>query len=349
MRKINYSIVWLILISGIVITLLFNIKVYWYVLGLLGSGRVNELPIMSIKRSDFGISLSIYHFVIFSILALFNYFWKEKIVPASFPRAIRIMIIIVFNILIYWIYSYLEGLWFNANFDFREKIFPTDYFLTSNLPIAVIGVAEAYIMLLFRKVKTTELEKNLLREEKTNAELAALKDQISPHFFFNTLSSLSTLVRNEKKEVALEFIQEMSNTYRYTLASKQQDLVSLEEELKFVQSYLFLLKKRFGEKLVIIINIPEKFRQKKVPPMSVQLLVENAVQHNLMTKDNPLNVQFYVKENKLIVENSLQEKEQSNGLGMGLENLSNRYKLLAQEEIIIEKNQHYFRVQVPLL
>jgi len=258
------------------------------------------------------------------------------------------MLLIVANLGIYLGWSYVETYWFDVHFDFGPKKFPPVYFLTSNFPVAVLGVAEAYILVLMRKVRMSEIEKTQLREEKAKAELAALKDQISPHFFFNTLSSLSTIVRNEKKETALEFIRELSNTHRYMLDSHRHDLVPLEQELNFVSSYLFLLRQRFGDKLKSNIAVGEA-QETKIPPMSLQMLVENAVKHNLMTQDSPLNICFYIENDRIVVENNLQEMKGSNGLGLGLENLSNRYRLLTQQDIIIEKNEKTFKVKLPLL
>lgn len=347
MNKTTKSTISLFIVSAILIALLFNIKLYWYVLELLEAGKLRDLR--GDKRLHFGLVASAFHFIIFSLAAFFNYSWKDKLIGLRNSKTVRILWIILFNLIIYFLLSYLESLWLNNGFDFKGKIFPLDYFLFSNFPVIGLGVAEAYIMVLLRKVRISEIEKTRLREEKANAELAALKDQISPHFFFNTLSSLSTVVRNEKKELALEFIQELSNTYRYTLASNRQDLVTLKEELNFVKSYLFLLKKRFGDKLLFNIEIEESIYQTKLPPMSLQFLVENAVQHNVMTQNTPLTIKFFVTDKWIVVENNLQEKKGTNGLGLGLKNLSSRYRLLAQKDIVIEKDEHQFRVKLPLL
>ncbi len=349
MKKKNDPAIWIFLLSAILIMILFNLGLYRYILNLVESGNLKELWEGNIKRIDFGLFMSAFHFLLFFGLAFGNYFWKIKVDETWQARIRKVLFVIGGNVAAFLVISYLEYFLFQVNFDYGPKKIALSYFLTSNFPVGILGIAEAYILLLLRRVKTAELEKAELREEKTNAELAALKDQISPHFFFNTLSSLSTVVREEEKEVALEFIQEMSNTYRYTLASKQQDLVKLQAELDFVRSYLFLLKKRFGAKLTFEMEIPEEVPQRQLPPMSLQILVENAVQHNVMTRNNPLKIRFFMEEDKVVVENNLQEKLQSHGLGLGLENLSNRYRLLAQKEIVIEKTNDFFSVKLPLL
>jgi sensor histidine kinase YesM len=200
-----------------------------------------------------------------------------------------------------------------------------------------------------KKMRIAEQENLRLVEEKSKAELSALKEQLSPHFFFNTLSTLSAIVRNEKKEVGLEFIGEISKTYQYTLATKQ-DLVTLKEEMSFLESYLFLLKKRYGEKLSFSQDLPEDILSSEIPPMSLQLLVENAIQHNVITREKPLHIRIFTEKGMICVENNLQEKESGlDSFGIGLQNLSNRYRLLSQKDIIITKDKQKFGVKLPLL
>ncbi len=121
------------------------------------------------------------------------------------------------------------------------------------------------------------------------------------------------------------------------------------EELEFLRSYIFLLKKRFGEKLSIEIDINDRFMKYQVPPMSIQVLVENAIQHNIITQAKPLRIDVYEENNYLLVSNKLQDKERTDGFGLGLKNLENRFKLLAQKEIIIMKDDDKFIVKLPLL
>lgn len=301
-------------------------------------------------RTQFGLSTVLVQVFLFWVLSLSNYLlnrngitnhWSLKANLAFWVGA-NLILITSLNLLALTFINQLLG-------DTGKRLSLSHLMLNTNGVVAIASISAAYFALLFEKLRRQEIEKTQLLEEKAQAELSALKDQISPHFFFNTLSSLSTLVRNESKHRVLEFIQELSNTYRYTLASKQEDLVPLEQELAFVRSYLFLLKKRFGEKLVVDINISEELAQRQIPPISLQVLVENAVQHNVMTRDRPLEIRFFVEQHYLVVENNLQAQQQSSGLGLGLENLSNRFRLLAQQEIIIEKYADRFIVKLPFL
>jgi sensor histidine kinase YesM len=336
----------LFIVTAILVTISFNLGTFRWILGLLEQDA-GEPPERHFSRLRFGLFISGFQFAMFLIFAFFNYYWKSTLF-SSLPEQTKTLAIIGANLLLFALFVYLELVIFRANFDFTPKRLGGNYFLLSSYPIAGIAIAEAYFLILLKKVRATEVEKAQLEEEKSNAELAVLKDQLSPHFFFNTLSSLSTIVRNEEKEVGLEFIQEMSKTYRYTLSSRQQDLVKLKEEVEFLQSYIFLLKKRFGNKVTVEINFSEKAYNSSIPPMSLQLLVENAIQHNVITKTDPITVRIFDKDGQIWVENKLKPKE-SKSVGIGLKNLADRYRLLAKKEINISKDDHMFRVKLPLI
>lgn len=351
MKKYNIQ---LIFVAAIIVAILFNFRTVGFLMSALEEGSFQDLSEGGMRRLWMGVIHLVFHAILFLSLAFFNYSWKERLIPQNLSKTVRTILIILANLLIFVVLVYLENIlieyvFADSMFIKKRRHHSLGYFLFANVSIAGLAVSAAYLILLAQKIRRAEVENTRLKEEKANAELAALKEQLSPHFFFNTLSSLSNVIRNEKKEVGLEFIQEMSKTYRYTLASKRQDLVALSEEMEFVNAYLFLLKKRFNDKLQVDMNITEQYLSSKIPPMSLQLLVENAVQHNIMTKDAPLNIHFFVEEEHIIVENNLQHKNNTNGLGLGLENLSNRYRLLAQKAIFIEKDEEVFRVKLPLL
>ena len=348
MEKIKKYSFWIIIVSAIIVTILFNIRGISHVKEMLESSRFSEFHDRGMHRVYFLIFTSVFQFLTFFIFAFINYSWIGKVANLSDSKSLKTFLIVLSNIIIYSFIVLIEYKVSVFYFDFKNPM-SRDFFIFANIAVVGMAIAEAYFLILLGKVKTSELENIRLREDKTNAELAALKDQISPHFFFNTLSSLSTIVRNERKEVGLEFIQDMSKIYRYSLSSGKQDLVSLKEELDFIQSYIFLLKKRFGEKLICNIEIPEAFSQSKIPPMSLQLLVENAIQHNIITQASPLSISILIKNEMICVDNNLQKKDTTESFGIGLENLANRYRLLAQKEIIIEKDELKFSVSLPLI
>ena len=223
-----------------------------------------------------------------------------------------------------------------------------DYLINHSL-VLTIAIVAPYMLLRMEKAREMEMNLIQLKEEKSIAELTALKAQISPHFFFNTLSTLSSIVRSDSKKSSLEFIDDISSTYRYSLSSTKTDLVTLEEELNFIKSYSDLLQKRFGNKLKVDLNVAEEAYNKKIPPMAIQLLIENAIQHNVITSENPLHIKVYSEDANIYIENNLNEKENVESFGSGLMNLNNRYNLIANREIYIEKNQDTFTVKLPIL
>ncbi len=192
------------------------------------------------------------------------------------------------------------------------------------------------------------LENEKLKKENLQARLESLRQQISPHFLFNTLNTLSTLTREPKVK---EYIVETSNVYRYLLQFNESDLVTVNEELKFVESYLYILRERFEEGLQVSIDINETTRQRSLPPLALQTLVENAIKHNIVSSHKPLHINIHDTHEFIVVHNNLQVRqtvgvESSN---IGLSNIQERYRLLAGQDIVIEKNEREFIVKLPLL
>jgi len=188
----------------------------------------------------------------------------------------------------------------------------------------------------------------VIKEEKSNAELVALKGQISPHFLFNTLNSLNAVIRTEEKEHGIEFVEKLAEVYRYILDSRKHDLITVEKEVDFINSYTYLLNKRFGDKLIINIELTQANIKATIPPMSIQLLLENAVQHNSITASTPLTIKVSEESGYICVENNLQPKAQTESFGIGLPNLSKRYQLLLQKEIQIVQTEDKFSVKLPI-
>ena len=355
MTKVRKDYVWIIIVSAVLATTLFNWRNYSQLIGYFQESRNEGLHPGEYPRVYFLVTNTIGNFLIFIILAFFNYAWKDKLIKHSLPKPTRVVLIIAGNVILYILFALVEHLinhyltqHLTSSLRLRQTPFASSFHFT-NYVVALLAVAETYFLILQQKVKTAEIAQIQLQEEKKHAELTALKEQISPHFFFNTLTSLSSIVRNEDKEVGLEFIQDMSKVYRYALSSGQQDLVSLREELDFIDSYIFLIRKRFGKKLEYQAENMEGITTSEVPPMALQLLIENAIQHNVITQANPLTIKIYTDADMLCVENNLQPKETSGSFGIGLKNLANRYRLLAGKEIVIEKDEHHFRVKLPIL
>ncbi len=190
------------------------------------------------------------------------------------------------------------------------------------------------------------LENEHLKSENLLVQLSSLKNQLNPHFLFNSLNTLSWLI-NEDKEKSQRYLQKLSQVLRYSLSMQEQSLVPLKEELTLVDSYIFLLQIRFGNNLQIIKNIEEV--QFKIPPLSLQLLIENAIKHNVISTASPLSIWIELRDNVLIVRNTHKPKPNSEGTGIGLVNLNERFKILASQEVEIEQNEKEFKVVLPLI
>jgi two-component system LytT family sensor kinase len=176
-----------------------------------------------------------------------------------------------------------------------------------------------------------------------------LKNQLNPHFLFNSLTSLNSLIF-ENPQLASEFLHQLSKVYRYVLENKEKTLVSLSTEVNFISNYVQLLISRFDKGLQVNINISEQALDQKILPVTLQILIENAMKHNITSQDSPLVIDIYDESNYLVVKNNLQIKQiVDNSNGQGLENLRSLYRVLIENEIVIEKNDANFIVKIPLL
>ncbi len=191
------------------------------------------------------------------------------------------------------------------------------------------------------------VEKELLKQQSLLNELEALKNQINPHFLFNSLNSLNSLIRDNKP--ATTFVNKLSFMYRYILQSRSQDLVTIEEELKFLESYIYLINTRYRDRFKIEISIDSEFMTEKIPALALQLLVENAVKHNEISESNPLLVKVYYEKNAIVVENVIRLRTTFvDSTGNGLVNLDKRYMMLKNQNIIISNAENIFKVKLPL-
>lgn len=187
------------------------------------------------------------------------------------------------------------------------------------------------------------------KKESAEFEFEMLQAQINPHFLFNSLNTLSSLVY-EDAERSSEFIRKLSDVYRHVLETRHKELVSIGEELTFTESFIFLLEIRFDQKLSVDLQIDDVLMESKIVPLSLQLLIENAVKHNIVSEKKPLHIKVYNDEHYVIVENPLQlKKAREKGSRMGLRNISNRYKAICKKEIVISDENDKFIVKVPII
>lgn len=196
-----------------------------------------------------------------------------------------------------------------------------------------------------------ELEIKLLKENErtTQMQLEVLKAQIDPHFMFNNFSILSELIV-EDRTLAERFLENLSSVYRYVVQNLKRDTVPISEELAFLRSYIYLIKMRYED--AIRIDVDERLEQAcgQVPPVSFQLLVENAIKHNQLSVCQPLLIHIFQEGSYIVVENELRPvSSKLSSTGIGQQNIAERYSLLCKEKTIIEKNEHSYTVKLPII
>lgn len=226
---------------------------------------------------------------------------------------------------------------------------------TNNGLTLVISISIFYLILNRKshfRMRHMEIQAEQLMKENALAQFEALKNQVSPHFLFNSLSILSSLVHVDAN-LSEKFIDQLSKAYRYILEQKDNETVSLKTELDFLHSYAFLLKIRFEDKFDVKIYITDKEAEKYcIAPLTLQLLIENCVKHNRMSQKEPLIVTILIKDDYLVVINPVRprsEIERTTSTGIGLSNIKNRYQLITKSPVQISKEEELFEVKIPLL
>lgn len=201
----------------------------------------------------------------------------------------------------------------------------------------------------FRFWKDSIKEKEELKRESLSAEYEALKSQINPHFLFNSLNTLSSLI-DENPKTANDFVQKLSSVYRYLLTQRDKEMVQIKEELAFVDAYVYLNQIRFGANLKVHVDVPKELADKKIVTLALQILIENAIKHNIISAAKPLYIYMGIVNEKFIVKNNLQRKQVMNeSNGIGLNNIVHRYSFLTESEVEITETNDEFTVALPLL
>jgi hypothetical protein len=216
--------------------------------------------------------------------------------------------------------------------------------------MAIVVLICVFIIKVFYERQTILLENEKLMRENLQSQYQSLKNQVSPHFLFNSLTALKELIDDDPANARL-YVSHLSQILRYTLQSNENQTVSLSDEIESVRSYIFLIKMRFGTNLTIEFNVSDSYKNHRLPPLVIQTLIENSVKHNEISKRYPLNVLILTSVNEsLVVSNTIRKKlSLEPGTGIGLANLTKQYELLCGKEIHISKSDNEFRVEVPLL
>ena len=285
------------------------------------------------------------------ILAYLLYFFNFKILKfRRIKKYFRLFAIIVGTFLLAILLSYILSKT-RIFIEIREFHHPERFIwgnMVKDLFIAMVVVFSSQLIHLWDKQQKTQLENQKLMTENMRTRYEALKNQVDPHFLFNSLNTLNSLIGFDDDK-ARDYVQQLSSVFRYTLQHKE--IIHLKEELEFSNSYFHLMKIRYGDSLQIAINIDEKYDTYCVMPLSLQILYENAIKHNVISNKYPLTICVESTDNAAIkVYNVIKPKKDSDkGEGIGLANLTERYKLLLQKNVVISNTNGIFSVEIPLI
>ncbi len=235
------------------------------------------------------------------------------------------------------------------------KINPDDPWLRFRIDFlrALLLVASFSVFNQFYHIskENQEIESSMLKlqQEMITSQYTSLKSQISPHFLFNSLNTLTSLMY-EDRDLASDFVSRLASCYRYILDNRKEDLVCLAKELQFLDSFIFMMKVRHNSAIEIRTYIEKEYHARRIPNLSLQMLVENALKHNYYSKETPIVIDIYVDKDRLVVANTMRKRVDSqDSTQLGLANIKKRYAFYTEEELCIEDKNNMFKVTMPLL
>lgn len=271
-----------------------------------------------------------------------NFPWKDSIRKRLMIEVPLILIISIGAMLLFTLF------W---NYLHEKETVPATLFMNCTIAVMVSVIINLFTegSTIFKLYKETAVSAEILKRKTLESHFETLKSQVAPHFLFNSLNTLIALI-DENPRMAKDFVQHLANYYRYSMQVNARETVDLETELNLVRNYIFLLTSRFGDNLKIEFPNKSSEFEKHVVPLAIQLLVENAVKHNVISSSKPLTISILIEKNTVAVRNNLQKRdatEISNRLG--LDNIRNRYAIVCQLPIEVKESEHYFEVKLPLL
>jgi sensor histidine kinase YesM len=293
------------------------------------------------------VSVSLYMVNMFTIRIFIRHykqsFWTVKVLVISILSGVVVSMTTLFLLRFFIIVVY-HGVPFDQ-FLANEAV--SEYYLS--LFICVTALAIYYAFYYWKSKQETEVKQSRIIAGTASAKFDALKNQLDPHFLFNSLTVLTSLIDENPKQ-AQKFTTSLSKVYRYVLEQKNKELVSVDEELAFARTYMNLIKMRFEDSIVVDIPAMAQNPDAKVVPLSLQLLLENAVKHNMVTPSKKLHIRIFEEEGSLVVENNMQTKQVlKKSSGVGLQNIRQRYYLLTNRQVEIKEDTSHFRVSIPML
>ncbi|PKB17864.1 2TM domain-containing protein [Flavobacterium sp. 5] len=235
-----------------------------------------------------------------------------------------------------------------GNFFSERMIWVHLFYIILSLGVSTFMQARSF-MVQWKQASKSEVTQQRIIAGTANAKFETLKNQIDPHFLFNSLNVLSSLIE-ENPDNAQRFTTSLSKIYRYVLEQKDKELVSVEDELSFAKTYMNLLKMRFENSLFYELPATNGIPDAKVVPLSLQLLLENTVKHNVVSEQRPLHIRIFVDGDYLAIQNNFQKKEViQSRQGVGLQNIVDRYGIITNRKVLIEENEQSFTVKIPIL
>jgi len=254
------------------------------------------------------------------------------------------------NLLVYLVMTFLAIVFHRPVWEQLQRL-PVTFFIRDELirNVIIFSISAVVAKAIYNYQVTIEMKNKILEIQRQSlaGQIESLKQQINPHFFFNSLNTLSGLAAEDTQKT-IDFIDQLSTVFRYVLEVQEKNLISIAEEMEFARSYIYLLKVRFEDKFSIEEDIKPNAHA-LVPSLCTQLLLENCFKHNSMGNDNPLKISVSTNSEFLIVRNSISRISSSTGTGIGLRNLNERCRLLMGKSIIISSENDFFIVKVPLV
>lgn len=289
-------------------------------------------------------------FIVALVMFIMNFFILKPTDKHRHLTVIRVVLAVFLTILLAHI---LNHLLFSVSSIFdtrppgrgRKSEFDITNFFVSTIVVGCVLI----IRLVFQK-QSIKLEYEELKREALQRQYESLKNQLSPHFLFNSLTALKVLIQ-EAPDKAQNYVNSLSKALRYTLQSNEKQLVTLHEEMEFMHSYLYLIRMRYDTNLNVNSEIDENLLLLRLPPLTIQTLVENAIKHNEISKRKPLRIDIVTTgKQSLFVRNNIQKKyTEESGTGLGLSNLSKQFEILIGKDIIINRTDEFFTVEIPLI
>lgn len=238
---------------------------------------------------------------------------------------------------------------FICEIPFNEQGLFLSISITIGLLVSLILLSVETGLLFFKKWKESLVQVEKYKSESAQANLENLKNQVNPHFLFNNLSVLSSLVYKDQDK-AVDFINQLSKVYRYLLDNKNNELITLEEELKFISSYAYLLNIRYSPNLQIELLISDESKHLLLPPLAIQLLIENAIKHNEISSESPLLIELKSTEKTMVISNKINRRiSEEPSSKTGLNNIQKRYSYFTDLQISVNDSEGIFKVEIPLL